>query len=279
MIVDVYALLRHASAGLVDQLAVESLPAELEAIALRPYWFDGSSERLPGFVDLRDRKAGQAARLLEHFDASIKNGDAPSISMLLFSATDEHALRRHLTDRLTVRHNGRQALLRYFDPRVLLQLSWMLSPAQLSWLLGPIDRFAYCLADGWHLLERPQSEAVSGQGVDTQRIARLGAINEVAFGLDAVTDRDDVIAISRGVETALRRAEQLGFQDEDDRIAFAHHAITVHPRFDTHPQIVRLLASVNTQASYRDCAALLNAEDWQRIRDELDGNAQTRNVS
>ncbi|KGM52652.1 hypothetical protein N799_12895 [Lysobacter arseniciresistens ZS79] len=274
MSLDSYALLRQASFGLVDQLAIDALPCELRLQVLRPAWFRGDASLLPALVDLRELSTRQIEHLLSDYDSTPKDRSAPAVAQILFTQVDEGTLRAHLAHRLTVRLNGRSALLRYYDPRVLLQLTWMLTQAQLSELFGPVDRLAYWVDGQWHTLDKADDEQPASM-VDAQRIARIGLINEV---VGDQSGREALVEASRYVETALITAEQHGLIDEDDRIAFARHVMDVHPRLDAHPKVAAMLKSVDQSNSYRDIAALLSDDDWQRIAQELEHTATTRTV-
>ncbi|MEN4918002.1 hypothetical protein ABE485_04970 [Achromobacter spanius] len=68
----------------------------------------------------------------------------------------------------------------------------------------------------------------------------------------------------------LREARRLGLPPGEDRIVFALHSLTVHPHWDTHPQlrphIVQALASKTPLA---DALARIEDWTWQRALHEL----------
>ena len=276
MTLDSYALLRQASFGLMDQLAIDSLPGNLPKHVLCPVWFRGDENLLPALVNLRDLGPSQAEVLLDDFDSARKSRQTPAVTQLLVTDADEAVLRRHLAHYLTIRHNHKPALFRYYDARVLQQLTWMLTVVQLNELLGPIERLAYWVGGEWHALDNT-GEKQPGPRIDAQRIARIGAINEIVGDADR-PGREVLLETSCGAEAALIRAEKHGLTDEDDRIAFARHVVSVHPRLDAHPTVAALLKSAEKGNPYRDAAALLSDGDWQRIVQELEHTATTRTV-
>ena len=265
-----YDLLRQCPYAIVDPLRTETFPVDIASTPLVPLWLRGQASQLPCLVQLGGMAAELTVRLLEILDRETGMQEAPCIAMLIFTDADAgpDALRAHLVDRLTIRHRGRQALLRYYDPRVFLQLTWMLTPGQLGWLLGPIDRVAGWVSGQWRVFDKLNA-AGDSRLADTATLARIGLINDVLAVTDCGPDTAQIIALSRRIERALRRAETHGLHNEDDRIAFATHAVSVHDEFDAHPQIAALLESRDAETSYRDAARLLDEADWQRIGNDL----------
>lgn len=75
---------------------------------------------------------------------------------------------------------------------------------------------------------------------------------------------------SRRIDNLLQRAQAHGLQREDEQIAFAIHGMTIHPDFDRHPTINRLITTLDREEqTYCDAIAMLDTADWQNIANEL----------
>ena len=276
---DTYRLLRECAFGVVDPLVMDGLPDGVAPYMLVPTWLRGQEEQLPRLVRLDSLSVEQIGLLTEHMDREVAAKDVPSIPTLISTHADERTIRSHMVNRMTLHHGGRKALLRFSDPRVLLQLSWMLAPEEFSWLFGPIDQYIVWVHGGWHVIERPTAIGASRPPNQWRALRRIGAINEILTETQDGEGYWKLVAASQRIEQALRRAEWNGLTSEEDQMAFARHAMDVHPEFDRHPHIARLLAGLDTETSYRDSTNLLGDDEWRQIQSEMNGQSGTRKVT
>lgn len=265
---------KHSHA-LVDQLAGDGLPGDIPTHAVVPSGLENDAHLLPLLIPLRDLSPEQHAWLLENLSSPSEKKAFPICTVLLASAAETKHLKAHLAARLLVRLSGKgagKALLRYYDPRVFAQLQWMLSVYQMRALFGPVDLWSVYLAGAWHTVQRPQVE-LSNWVFDAKccaRLERIGLINEVLLSLPPMPG-DTRTETGKAIDESLIYAKQrYEFERNEDRVAFALHAMTVHREFDRHSTIQNLIGQLAKESqTYTDATALLNESDWQRIGIDL----------
>lgn len=266
---DTYTLLRGGAFGLVDPLMNDDFPADIASISLVPSWLKTQADQLPRLVDLHNLSGEALAGLVARIDTDIADGETPCVGMLIFADEPADAIAAHLVSRMTVMSGKSKALLRYYDARVMCHLQWMLEAAEQAWLFGRIDRCAGWAFGRWRAFRGPEVTPAALNAVQLTRVARIGTINEVLSSSQADGFVSDLTASARCVENALINAEQWGLVDEQDQIAFATQALTLHPRLDRHPEVVRLLSQREFDLTYRDASHLIGDDGWRRIQSEL----------
>jgi Domain of unknown function (DUF4123) len=195
------------------------------------------------------------------------------------------ALQRHFAQNMFARRaDGRLEWLRWYDPAVLWVLWARLSAAQQCLLLGPVSRYwlltpsaeLLCLtaqpASAQDAVEPAAATMVQVEFTVTQWsvIDAIGALNVAltqtqASGLDAT-------ALERARDagmSALARAQQAGFTDRQDLVAYACKAITCHPDFDQHALIAQHLRAAQPGDFFSAAVDDITDEQWRQIGQEL----------
>lgn len=183
----------------------------------------------------------------------------------------------YVTRQLTqITPEGKKALLRFHDPRVLARLEAILHREQLSALLGPIDQWIYL--DNTRVL---QSIAPHGEQRHLGRlnltlpqwsaIRRIGQLNRCLELYRTLPEEDKAgPADAATVDTLLVAAQHCGLKDRQDIATFVLHGLVISPTFYQHPIMQALLSarqapdSRNT-ASYIGLSNKLNDSDWDKI--------------
>lgn len=267
--------------GLIDRLSAD-VPPDARLIELVPERLRHEARKLPWLVPLRQLDDAQRIALYERFVCPAP-GASPDMSILFDSQVAPTRMRDHLVSRMVIDTPGPgRALLRIHDSRVWMQLVWILPPGQQAALYGPIENATAWFGGRWHALSSPEAArtTVSIDAESSQRIARIGAINDVLSRIPSPLDQEQHERESRTIDDLLVRAHGHGLVDESDRIEFACHGMTVHPKFDRHPSIVKLLDGLDPdQRSYRDATALFNTQSWARIKQDLSQSDDTRTIA
>lgn len=171
---------------------------------------------------------------------------------------------------------GKKALLRFHDPRVLERLEAILDREQLSALLGPIDQWIYL--DNAHALQSiaPHSEQCHLGRLNLtlpqwSAIRRIGTLNRCLELYRTLPEEDKAgPADAATVDTLLIAAQHCGLKDRQDIATFVLHGLVISPTFYQHPIMQALLSarqapgSRNT-ASYIGLSNKLNDSDWDKI--------------
>lgn len=197
----------------------------------------------------------------------------------IFDRREPAALAKHLNSRLAVYHPEGRARLRFHDPRVLAQLEEMLSPEQMTWLAGGADGWWY-LDEGARLrkLPCPQLRDVPAKlRVDEAQWRALqcsATVNEVVrvLRMMGATYRHDWL---EQIHNLVEQARSLGHIEAEDQVAYAVHALHVHPYFDTHPDVRRALEDARErEAGFCVAIAGFNESALARIAQDLSGSQQ-----
>jgi len=216
----------------------------------------------------------------------LQQGRGQRIAGWLLSSATTRALARHLgamavqtlPDGLPP-SAGRTRLLRFFDPLVLPVLWGLSDPEQRAAFMGPAQQW-FVLDNGRELRALSQA-AVAGEQPSraTWRAAQwrvllcLDAFNPAAIGQGL---SEALIALRPTVLATLGRISELGIHEPRDLQSLAKLGIKHHPEFDRHPHVNQLLTQRVADQSAAMALAVLTADDWRRIADELNTRAAQR---
>lgn len=273
-----YTRLRTHAFGLCDRLQASTAPEGIALTPLVPAALQKSARLMPALADLTRLKPAEHVALLSQLNVQAARADPLSLCALLQSRVAVDQVSAHLRRSLIAQAPGGQVYFRFFDPRVLVQLQWLLSAPQLTALMGPIDAWTYYLDGQWHTLVRPDVPAALRWRPDARQwfaMEHMLAINLLIGRLapSSVHQRQEQ---GQAILALFSRAHAAGLRARADLEAFALHGLTIHPRFDDHPLIRALLASLAQDADYpyQDACADLEDSDWARVRHELNSPAE-----
>ncbi|WP_445003161.1 DUF4123 domain-containing protein [Halomonas mongoliensis] len=212
-------------------------------------------------------------KLQAHRQPPLPKPDAPRpVCGWLIAQQPMASIARYLNRQLLQRKpSGRNALLRYYDPRVMLRLAAILSGPQLSTLLGPVAHWLVMDHTGEMRVISPHGDSrrLNSLSLDDEQwraIERIGLVNRTlalcatltdsqALDDEAVTDIDRLLAVA-GSE---------GLADPAARMTFALHGLGRHAHFYRHPEVQRVLTRCREGEDYQRLTADWNHETWQRI--------------
>lgn len=273
-------LLKDHAYALIDRVAVNDTPQDWPLIPIVPPGLENEEHLLPALLLCNEMTATQKVHLLESLEQSHIQGKSLPVVTFIDSDLNQNRLRMHWMNHLLLSlPQGSRALLRSYDPRVFIQLQWMLKPGKLKELFGPITRWTIYLEGGWHTYYPPDVDDSIHYKFDVkqaEQLARIGHINQVLDKLP-VPYKHDRISTSKKTDALLLRAKAHNLMREEEQIAFALHGMTIHSDFDSHPQVKRMIDEIDHgEQTYCDAAALLDATIWQKIADELNTSTNTK---
>ncbi len=254
--------------AIIDRILVPELPESWSPVELVSPMLAPQARLYPWLVPLHQLSSGEwdafMARLSQHSDSDA----LPDRSLLLSSPHPVQVVRNALVTALyfkDARQNGH--ILRYYDPRVLFHLHWMLSPWQLFNQLPAqeIPGWTFCLEGKWHTLIFP--ERVSYQPGDLteipmEQLQRIGLINRVLQELSFNGEMVQRQEISRKIDILLGQAMTCGLSTQEDCMAFAFQGLTQREGFWMAPKMTVFLARARQQPDcYRD-----ETSDWDEHR-------------
>lgn len=268
-------LLKDHSFALIDRVALSDIPTDWPLIPLVPRGLENEAHLLPALMPCARLTDSQQIKLIESLEHAHRDHSPPTVVTFVDSSADLEKMRAHWIRQLVIRlPQGGRTLLRSYDPRVFAQLQWMLRPPQMKQLFGPITRWTTYRAGNWYSAAAPDvmaedETATQMNATQANQLARIGSINQVLGKLPLAFKQQHETA-SRRIDNLLQRAQAHGLQREDEQIAFAIHGMTIHPDFDRHPTINRLITTLDREEqTYCDAIAMLDTADWQNIANEL----------
>jgi hypothetical protein len=272
----VYADLREYAYAIADGVLAHAGPARMASQTLVPAQLTRSAGVMPVLYDIAGATplVREAALVL----ALAQEADGDDLWLCALLDVDENvtkpALAQALTTRLVLPLPGvGQCFFRYFDPRVLVQLQWLFTPAQMAWLMGPVRRWKYSIAGAWEEMSRPAVFAAESPSITAHQAFALQRMNVINTLLERLQPASVSAYRSTGqaILRQLEKARDHGLQRLQDQEEYAWHGLTVHPDFDRHPLMQEKLANLPADADfpYRVATADLRPQDFDRIRDDL----------
>lgn len=209
---------------------------------------------------------------------NIKRGEGRLISGWLASNASTDKIALHFGKSALQKNDGKNVLLRYYDPAVAPFLWNVLDSWQQRRLLGPVTHWFSIDGDG-QIIKRTGVEqqgcylsySVSISPESWKDIKYIAIVNAILceYRLTCTNaSRFDELTVMIKILPALKRAGEYSFQCKDDLVAFGMHALTVSPEFYLHPHISQLLVShrAKKNTSYLNAVASVSESDWENIR-------------
>ena len=265
--------------ALIDASWRDELPAPWPVAVVAPAFLGQDTSRCPVLLDLRALPGQAQSTFIDQLLVQASAREDTRASLLLASDHEHATLLAHLADRMAIRVPGESApkQLRYFDPGTFLELPRLLGERGMSWLLGPFSSALVPWAGSWTKVARPAEAAPHFrlQAAQFQGLSRIGAVNRAGLQLPPPASPAAWIERCRQLDAHVQRGQVTwALSHVHDLIAFAHHAMTHHPAFDSHPLLARLFDQLRTarpedELDYRELSTRLSAEDWARVVREL----------
>lgn len=142
--------------------------------------------------------------------------------------------------------NGRRALLRLYDPRVLQHLHVLLSEAQLAALISPIKRWTYSDWNGDLQtidIKEPRRHVnlTEAQWASIQRFDATSYVVRVWQTMRAELQRKVPHDASLKADRQVENAQRYGIKSQMDVMAYALYGLEHQEDFDQIPEVQRML--------------------------------------
>jgi len=261
--------------AVIDRGRLPTLPGNWPYLELVSPIVSPQAHLYPWLIPLRELPAGELNDLMAALSRHVGLYSFPVCSLLLSSTLSLHEVRNVLTDALyfkDAQHRG--YILRYYDPRVLFHLHWMLNPWQLFTQLPAqeIPHWTFWLEGKWHTLEFPGHVFCQpGDAADypLEQLQRCSAVNRVLAKLPCSTDMAQRQETSRRIDALLVQAMQCGLTSQEDRIAFALQGIAQRAAFWRAPKMAAFLTQARLiPGFYSDETNGWDERYWQDMTQE-----------
>ncbi|ALM84268.1 DUF4123 domain-containing protein [Bordetella sp. N] len=278
----VYADLREYAYAIADGALAHKGPARMASQALVPGQLERSAGVMPLLYDIASATplAREAALVL----ALAQEAEDEPLWLCGLLDVDENVPKAVVAQALVTRlvlplPDVGPCFFRFFDPRVLIQLQWLFTPAQMAWLMGPVRRWKYNIAGAWEEMRRPEVFAADSPGITARQSFALQRMNVINTLLERLQPASVASYRSAGQEILrqLEKARDHGLSRLQDQEDYAWHGMTVHPDFDRHPLIQQRLSALPPDADfpYRVATSDLTQQDFDLIRGDMNDSGKT----
>lgn len=263
---------------LIDQGYVGEmhLPETYPVISLAPEEGRKQKQLYPVLLSFSELETKDKKHLLEQMVYEIKEGYPPTLGMFIQAPKiGIKDLADCLKERVVIQdpqHN--HYLLRYFDARVLVQLSWMLPETTLQQLAGPIGAWTFYLDNEYHTLETKQplqpNSSFSNRSVDINQLNDINIINRTLEKINFTGTLDERVETGKQIYAILPQAQQYQITEQDDLVLFATQHQLLPEQFEQHPKMAALLNQVTKQKqSYSQICSDADETYWDTVLTDL----------
>ncbi|MCC8457435.1 DUF4123 domain-containing protein [Photorhabdus aegyptia] len=261
--------------ALIDRVVVPQLPEVLPVIEVVSPLLAPQAHLYPWLLPLRELSSDVWSRLLNGARLKTEPDSPPLFTLLLKSDLSPEAMKNVLVNALYLKEKQQGHILRYYDPRVLFHLHWMMGPWVFSRRIAAdnITHWTFWLEGNWHTLAFP--EKVRYQQGETSasfaQIQRIGLINQVLAQLPVTSDLAQRQTLSRRIEALFDIAmTQWSLTDKQDLTAFALHGVTLNDEFHQAPRMKELLGRCqHVTGYYQRITRSWTDEQWQEMTSKV----------
>lgn len=275
--------------AIIDSKRNRDLPVGLKLKPLVPISLAGQSAEMPLLLSLKELPLANRHLFMESSVMSA-NGENPWFDVAFKTDFDEDTLIRCLTELLiSTLPDGRRFFLRYYDPRVFVQLAWIMPRHRFQLFFGGllttgISQWGLLLNGSWFELDslRFKEQPSLSANNYVKSLHRVGLINLVLNRLmPPPSDLEHRVALGKKINSYLEYAEtNYGLSEKDDLVIFASQALTIHPYFDRHPVIQTILNEMsNGGYSYFQRQAMIGKEKWSDVLYEVQSWAKAKELT
>ena len=204
-------------------------------------------------------------------------GLPPAVSALIETQVEGSVLIEQLSRFcLAATPASRWTYCRFFDPRVMTHLRWILTPDQLESLLGKIESWEFLdMSSQWVSINNaPRDSYYLRLTLDEKQYRHLTDLPAIRTCLqqwrshDPSAPNEDQQAGAR-VASNLERARDLGLQDDYDQMTLALQALLIHPDISHHPDVSKAIAMARGDATYKAVTANWSQARWESIQEQM----------
>jgi hypothetical protein len=199
-----------------------------------------------------------------------QGGLPPRVCALLETDEGAETLIQHISDMIALpREPEGHSVFRFYDPRVMRNLGWVLRTDQLSLTFGPVERWRYFSGNAWLTVERPAVAPAERLAPSTDQWATLRRLHLVEQALKSIRETGEPVdeRTPRQLDSMFTKGAGYRLAGED-LVVFAVQGLLVSPNLDRHPDVAAALQSGQT-SSYSEITGLWTDENWARIAQEV----------
>ncbi len=258
--------------AIIDRMQHPDINGTWPVLELVSPMFKPQAHLYPWLLPLKEMSAGEWKVLMEELGQADSPSTMPVSCVLLRSEQTPTEIRNQLIRSLYFTDENHQGhILRYYDPRVLFHLCWMMSPWMLAQTFPShiVSHWTFWLEGQWHTVTLPSADTQKpseSRIFPRQQLQRCGLINEVLGRLPLHGDVVQRERVSQRIDALLQKAMELGLPTEEDLISFAFHGLRLRDAFWSSPKFSALLNQArNAPDFFHDETRLWDEERWNMM--------------
>ncbi|WP_446469143.1 DUF4123 domain-containing protein [Xenorhabdus stockiae] len=262
--------------ALIDRALFPELDDELPVIEVVSPLLAPQAELYPWLISMHELSSTQWVNLFSAINKSIEEQRQPMVSLFFDSELPPEEIKKRLVHGLYIQDKSRKGfILRYYDPRVLFNLSWIwdINTFRHQLSVDAIKHWTFYLAGKWHTLSFSQEEPyqISLANIQIGRIHRIGMINQVLAKIPPISDVKERKKISVEIEELFQVAtERFKLTHRNDLVAFALYGVTVNLMFYEHKYFKELLAeSSECTELFDNVISGFDESELEKVKNEL----------
>jgi hypothetical protein len=259
--------------ALIDKAFARSLLDDYPSLDIVSAHLAPQSHLYPALISLHELPTPDWQKFITKITEQSQGLSTHNINLLLSSPLSAESLRNELASLLLINDEKQQNyLFRYYDPRVLIQLSWMLTPWQLQTYLKTqaIPSWTFFIDKQWHTLSfQEKAPYIKNDPINLplEQINRIGLINQVLEQLPITKNLDEKIRLSRHIDELLLIASNCGLVINKDINIFVQQGIEQQCAFWLHHDVQAVLkVAAHNPEYYRRTTSNWNEKRWQEIK-------------
>lgn len=269
-----YSCLGVHQFAIIDKFVANELVEQYPTIDIVSEHLKPQTHLYPALISIHELPSYQWKSISNEIAQQYLGQSTPRITLLLKSNLPTEVLHKELANVLIVSDEKQNYVLRYYDPRVLFQLSWMLTPWQLQTYLKTrmIPSWTFFLDNQWYTLHFKENVSYrKNDPIDLpfEKINRIGLINQILQQLPAPEDLNKKIRLSQQIDELLQNAAHCGLSDKQDMSIFVQQGIELQCAFWLHHDIQTVLnIATRSPKYYHRITSGWRTEHWQAIKSQ-----------
>lgn len=257
--------------ALIDRVFYNNMDEDFPVLEVVTPNIQAQAHLYPYLLPLDSLSDSAWVRLNRIINAQTKQQEPLLTSLFFTSEYHPETLSKVLAEQLIKKFDNKYYVLRFYDPRVFVQLLWMLPDN--DWLTfstgtGSSD-WSLFIQSCWHSVSLSRKSFDNNEVNITRNLLNIGMINRVLLKLPKEKNIFKYIDLSKGINEALVvSSDKYKLLDVDDRILFAFHSITIGQLFHEVPMVMNVMKKISYQdIGYKELVSDFSELDWKLIKD------------
>lgn len=260
--------------ALIDRLFYNEIDSSYPVLPIVTPIIEAQAQLYPYLLPLDELSLESWSNLCRLINQQVASNEPPLCAIFFKSDLLAKELCGRLADYLIKSIDRKNYILRYYDPKILVQLFRAFSQKELEHFLeiSSSDVWTFYLNSQWNsIIFKKEVSECDGFICDKPiNIKNIGIINRVLLALPKARTLSEYVDLSERVSNSLDDCEKVfKIYRNIDRELFAKHCMTIHSRFYNCRTMSTLLSSgIENEIYYTDIINNITETQWDIIKYE-----------